>query len=105
LPLVSRPVLVVYLVESPFSVLRFHQLGFAAVSPFGWSVSDAQVEILAHLAKGCIYLPDRNKAAEAIAVAGALSRRLWVKMPQLPDGVDDPEQLSVEQIRSLTGTS
>lgn len=35
----TLPLRVVYLVESPFSVLGFSQLGLLAVSPFGWSVS------------------------------------------------------------------
>jgi DNA primase len=98
----SRPLRVVYLVESPFSVLRFHQLGFPAVSPFGWSVSDEQVNILCHLTRGVIYLPDRNKEHEGSSVAEKMTRSLWVRYPGLPPGVDDPEQLTAEQIRALT---
>lgn len=97
------PVRICYLVESPFAVLRFHQLGFHAVSPFGWSVSPEQANILHELARGLVYLPDRNKRNESLAIAGELSRRLWLKTPDLPAGVDDPENLTAEHIRSLTG--
>jgi len=96
------PLRVCYLVESPFSVLKFHQLGFQAVSCFGWSVSDQQLDILASLAKGLCYLPDRNVYAQAEEQAGRLSRRLWVRFPELPNGIHDPEQLTAEQVRALT---
>jgi len=98
----KAPVRVLYVVESPFAVMKFYQHGFEAVSCFGWSVSPAQAGILAGLSKGCIFLPDRNKTQDAIPIAGLLSQYLWVKMPELPDGVDDPEQLSIEQIHALT---
>lgn len=42
-------------------------------------------EILSMLAKGCVYLPDRNKYQEALGVAGELAQHVWVKMPQLVD--------------------
>lgn len=95
------PLRVAYVVESPFAVLKFHQLGLPAVSCYGWSVSEEQTNILCCLARGVVYLPDRNKWEEGRQVAGQLSQRLWVKMPALPIGVDDPEKLSLEQIRSL----
>jgi len=98
----KTPHRVVFLVESPFAVMKFSQHGFAAVSCFGWSVSPQQASILSSLARGLIYLPDRNKRNEGIAVAGLLAEALWVKMPELPDGVNDPEQLSAEQISALT---
>lgn len=93
------PIRVLYIVESAFSVMHFHQLGFPAVSLLGWSVSPQQLEILAQLAKGVVYLPDSDKRKEAQAYAGLLSTRLWVKFPEMP--VSDPEQLSAEQIRVL----
>jgi DNA primase len=98
----KAPIRVLYLVESPFTVMKFYQLGFDAASPFGWSVSPEQAAILSQLAKDCIYFPDRNKYQEAIRVAGELSQRLWVKMPAMPDGVDDPEQLTTDQIHALS---
>lgn len=91
-----------YALESPFAVMKFHQLGFPAVSCFGWCVSGPQADILMQLAKGWIFLPDRNKYAEAVSVAGELSRRVWVKMPELSAGVDDPESLNAEQIRAMS---
>jgi len=98
----SLPLRVGYLVESPLAVLKFAQSGFPAVSPFGWSVSAQQADILSALAKGWIYLPDADRRVEAVRVAGELSQRCWVKMPQMPDGVTDPEKLSPEQIRVLS---
>jgi DNA primase len=99
----KAPLRVLYVVESPFAVMKFSQLGFAAVSPFGWSVSPEQAAILQQLSRGCIFLPDRDKRAESQNVAGLLSRYAWTKMPELPEGVDDPEKLSADQIRALTG--
>jgi hypothetical protein len=96
------PLRVCYLVESPFAVLKFCQLGFAAVSCFGWSVSAAQAVVLAHLAKGYIYLPDSDKSTEIGNSLLTVARSSWVKSPPLPAGVSDPEQLSTEQIRALT---
>lgn len=92
----------VYLVESPLCVMKFWQMGLPAVSPFGWSVSDEQIGILESLAKGCVFLPDRDKHQQATEQAGRLARRVWVKLPELPSAVTDPEQMTVEQIRSVT---
>lgn len=90
-----------FLVESPFAVMRFASLGFPAVSPYGWSVSEEQAQILSVLSKGWIYLPDADKAVEGIQQATPiLSRLCWVKCPEFP--CDDPELLTAEQIRSLT---
>jgi len=91
----------VYLVESPFCVMKFASLGLPAVSPFGWSVSQEQVKLLCSLAKGVVYLPDRNKASEAETVLSRLGIRLWLRCPPLPEGIDDPEYLSLEQIHAL----
>jgi DNA primase len=98
----TLPLRVVYLVESPFCVLKFWQLGFAAVSCFGWSVSVEQAAILRYLAKGYIYLPDSDKSNEIGNSLLTVARSCWVKTPLMPEGVSDPEQLTAEQIRSLT---
>jgi DNA primase len=82
-------------------VLKFAELRFPAVSPFGWSVSPQQAAILSQSAKSWIYLPDADKRVEAVRVAGELAQRVCLKMPQLPDGVTDPEKLSAEQSRGL----
>ncbi len=98
----SLPTKLVYLVESPFCVMKFASLGLPAVAAYGWSVSDSQLDILDTLCKGTVFLPDRNKAGEARKTAlPLLASRLWVRFPPLPDGVDDPEQLSREQILAL----
>lgn len=96
------PLRVGFLVESPFCVMRFHQLGLPAVSPFGWSVSDEQVKILRDLAKGWVYLPDSDKHEQAAESVRKIACVCWVKLPPLPEGIRDPEQLTIEQIRSLS---
>ena len=97
----SLPRRVAYLVESPFCVMKFAQLGVAAVSPFGWSLSVQQVPALAALARGWLYLPDRNKRDAVGPSLWLLSKLVWVKCPALPDGIDDPEQLNLDQILAL----
>lgn len=91
-----------YLVESPFCVMKFASMGFPAVSPFGWSVSAEQYSILQTLAKGIVYLPDRNKHDDCATTIHQLSCRLWVHAPELPDSIDDPEQLQRQQVLDLT---
>lgn len=98
----KRPHRVVYLVESPLCVMKFSQYGLPAVSTFGWSVSEAQAAILADLARGYIYLPDRDKAHEIGQSLLLLSRRCWVKCPELPAQIDDPERLTADQVAALT---
>jgi hypothetical protein len=53
-------------------------------------------------AMGVVNLPDNDKRAESLAVAGELVRVMWVKSPLLPAGVEDPEQLNAEQMPLLT---
>ena len=98
------PLRVCYLVESPFSVLRFASLNLPAVSPFGWSVSEEQVQLLCTLAKGIVYLCDRNKYDMCAETLLRISRRLWTKAPSLPAGIGDPEHLSREQILALSNS-
>jgi hypothetical protein len=62
-------------------------------------LSPQQVEILKQLAKGWKFLPDANKRKEAAQYAGLLSGFCWVKMPEF--GLEDPESLSLEQIKAL----
>lgn len=92
---------IVYLVEGAFAVMRLAMFGVPVVSAYGWSVSDEQIDILAKLAKGVCYLPDRNKAQECAGVVHRLAQRLWVKAPSLPEGVDDPEYLTEAQLKAL----
>ncbi len=97
----ALPLKVVYLVESPLCVLRFACIGLPAVAAYGWSFSDEQVKLIATLAKGAIYLPDRNKYQEASVQCWSLARLLWLRFPPLPAGIDDPEQMTREQILAL----
>lgn len=97
----NLPIRFVYLVESPFCVMKFWQLGFPAVSPFGCSVSSEQVELLCRLARGIVFLPDRDKYNSIQQQAGILSQKLWTKCSILPDGISDPEHLDASQIRAL----
>jgi DNA primase len=96
------PVRVCYLVESPFTVMKFWQMGLPAISPFGWSLSPEQIAIVGELAKGIICLPDSDKAEAFAPYAHALSKKVWVRCPAMPEGVADPERLSLEQTKSLT---
>lgn len=91
----------VFLVESPFSVLKFASMGIPALSCFGWSVSSEQIEIVAGLSKGCIFLPDRNKHDAASEYVAKLASRVWCRFPPLPTGCDDPEQLELSAIQAL----
>ncbi len=98
----NPPVKVLYVVESPFCVMKFGSLGLPAVSPFGWSVSDEQIAILQTLAKGIVYLPDRNKYRECAEQVRRLSQVIWIRCPELPEGCDDPEQMGKSDILALT---
>jgi len=89
----QSPVKVLYVVESPFCVLKFAMWNLPAVSPFGWAVSEEQVELLKQLTRGIVYLPDRNKYTECASCISQISSCLWVRRPVLPEGVDDPEAL------------
>lgn len=74
------PLWVAYVVESPFCVMKFAQLGLPAVSPFGWSVSPEQTATISKLAKGVVYLPDATvRKEEKAKAAGLLSTAMWVK--------------------------
>jgi hypothetical protein len=90
---------IVYLVESPFAVTKFHQMGLPAVSCFGWTISPQQADIIRSLAEGVVFLPHRDKRKEAAQYAGLLSESCWVRMPEFE--TEDPESLSPEQIKAL----
>lgn len=91
----------VYLVESPFCVMKFAMYGLPAVALFGWHPSDEQIQLLRGLAKGVVFAPDRNKRAESSQALPALAEHLWCRFPPLPLGTDDPESLSREEILAL----
>ena len=66
----ALPLRRVFLLESPFAVMKFAQLGFRAVSAFGHAVSHEQARILSELAMGVIYVPDRNVYDGAVHAMG-----------------------------------
>lgn len=89
-----------YLVESPLCVMRFHQLGFPAVSPYGVSLASEQAAILAQIAKGWVVLPDADRRVECLKlVLPMLGQHCWVKAPEFQ--ASDPEHLTVQQIQAL----
>jgi len=94
------PVRVAYLVESPFCVMKFASLQIPAVSPYGWSVSPEQITLLIEVCRGVVYLPDKNKHAEAADMLGKLAEALWTRFPDYPG--EDPEYLTLDQIHALT---
>lgn len=91
----------VYLVESPFTVLKFASLGIPALSLYGWSVSDEQLALLKDLGRAIVYVPDKNKRSEGASVTAKLAAIGWVRYPELPDNCTDPEQLTEAQISKL----
>jgi DNA primase len=97
----GAPHKIVIVVESMFAVMALHQRGFAAVSPMGWPVSRQQLGILKAVARGVLYLPDRNKFTESRSQVAAVASELWCRAPELPEGVDDPEYLTEDQIGEL----
>jgi DNA primase len=97
------PLKLCYLVESPFCVLRFAMYGLPALGLYGWAISPEQLALVRQLARGVVFLPDRNKWDEASQQVSAIAHKLWVRMPELPQGVDDPEALpDAESVLSLT---
>jgi DNA primase len=90
-----------FVVESPLCVMKLHQLGFPAVSPFGAFLSSEQVEMVAALFVGVVYLPDRDKYDQIAATCRALASRTWLKAPELPESISDPEHLNREQLLQL----
>ncbi len=97
----QAPLRKLYLLESPFAVMKFATLGIPAVAAFGWSVSEVQISLLQQIAKGVCYLPDRNKRQESLPIAGHIAESLWLRFPPLPDGIDDPEYLDLPAIQAL----
>jgi DNA primase len=97
----TLPLQVGYVVESPLCAMKYWQMGLYAVSPYGAFVSEQQLEIIQRLFRGVVFLPDRDKYPQVDSVIRLLSRRLWVKSPELPSEISDPENLSREQVIAL----
>src|ERR1700704_2197066 len=77
----SLPLKVGFVVESPLCVMKYWQMGFPAISPFGAFVSEQQLEIIQRLFRGVIYLPDRDKYPQLAETVRALSQKVWIKAP------------------------
>jgi len=88
-----------FVVESPFCVMKFRSLGYYAVSPFGFALSSFQSDIVSQLFERVLYIPDRDKQGQMDV--RPLAQHCWVKSPELPDGLNDPEHLTEEQIQDL----
>ena len=79
----------VVLVESYWSVFRLHALGVQTVSPMGRSISEQQIELL--MRRGVTHVTvlfdgdDAGRKGTEKAVV-ALSRRCFVRAPEVPDG-------------------
>lgn len=97
----TLPLKYVFLVESPLCCLHFASLGIPCVAAYGWAVSDQQLDILCQVARGVVYIADKNKFEDSRPQAARIAARLWVKAPPLPEGVEDPEQLDREAILAL----
>jgi DNA primase len=93
-------------VEGFFGCMRISQSGFlSVVALMGSTLSDVQEEIIAStFAKAVLLLDGDNAGREATAdIALRLARRTFVKVIELPEGVQ-PDQLSTEEIRTLLGS-
>lgn len=97
----ALPLRVGFVVESPLCVMKYWQMGLYAVSPFGAFLSPEQVDTIAQVFRGVVYLPDRDKFEKIADSLRSLSQKVWVKTPPLPAGCDDPENLSREQVIAL----
>jgi len=97
----TLPLRVGFVVESPRCVMKYWQMGFYAVSPFGAFLSSEQIEILTQLFRGVVFLPDRDKYEQIESSLALLAKKCWVKFPSLPEQISDPEKLNHEQILAL----
>jgi DNA primase len=93
----------VVIVESYWSAMRVHELGFPVVSAMGHSVSPMHCELLAaRNVRSVVVLFDGDEAgeeglAESLAV---LSRSFYVHAPRVPDGFK-PHKMRPDELRTL----
>jgi DNA primase len=97
-----KPVIVV---EGVFGALKIHQAGYSrVVALMGSSLSDAQERMLAGFSHVVLIFDGDEAGREATRqIAARLARRTFVKVMNLPDGVQ-PDKLSSEDIRSILGS-
>jgi DNA primase len=98
---VIRPVIIV---ESYWSVMRLHALGYPIISPMGHLVSERQCELLAsRKVEKVIVLFDGDEAGELGITESVplLSRWFYVRAPQVPNAFK-PHKASEAELEKLT---
>jgi len=94
-------------VEGVWSVIRLKRLDIPAVALLGRVVTDAHIRLLKHAGIRAVVVmmdgdgPGRNATATIIPF---LARHLWVRLAEVPDGMQ-PDGLHDELVRSLVTSS
>jgi len=93
---------VVVVVEGFFDCMKVWQAGFPAVALMGCSLSGEQEELLAAHFRGAWLMLDGDEAGRkgTAEILPCLSRRMFVKVVELPDG-KQPDQLSNGELAAL----
>ena len=96
-----KPVIVV---EGFFGTIKVHQAGYhRVVALMGSSLSETQERMLAEFSHVMIMLDGDEAGREATRqIAARLAQRTFVKVINLPDGVQ-PDQLASEELKSILG--
>jgi DNA primase len=85
-------------VEGFFAAIQLHGLRVPAVALMGTSISEAQLELLAHAnARPITVMLDGDEAGRAASeqVAGAIGNSAWSRIVHLPDGLHQAPQAIV----------
>jgi DNA primase len=95
----------VVLVEGFFDTMMVHQAGFACIGLLGSSLSEEQEELLAEHFNRLIVMLDGNDAGRSATIncLTRLSRKLFVKVVQLPDDIE-PDMLKRDDLKTLLAT-
>src|SRR5579863_470653 len=98
----SNPDTRVVLVEGFFDCIKVAMAGFACVALMGSSLSEEQEKLLGqHFDKVCLFMDGDGAGKEAgEVIAQRLTRRLYVRVVDLPEG-KQPDQLDLEILRQL----
>lgn len=94
-----------YITEGFFDVINLHQLGYKnALSVFGSSISDLQVEKIVSWFNRVVIVPDGDDPGKegAAKIQKALSLRIQTVVVNTPNG-EDPGSLTKEQAAALLG--
>jgi len=94
----------VVLVEGFFDCIRVTQAGHACVALMGSSMSDEQeIKLRTHFRQVIVMLDGDEAGRRAVGeIADRLTRKVWVRVVDLPDG-GQPDQLSTEELERLLG--